>query len=190
MGDVEFEVHVFTKAALLGMDSHSVNVTLPGQDSTKEKRIDVLMRSFQGGYYPQLIALYEHLGVRFCQADFTYSFATVSSAVSTLNPDVSNRNITMFMIYDRASGRNGLSVPAPYFPSSHAASRTLWDTCFAYAAYAISGHVALLFSLCMALLSLPVRTTNPPSLGSILLLCASRVFGVKSLPVTRRVVCV
>ncbi|KAI0685260.1 splicing factor, Prp19-binding domain-containing protein [Cytidiella melzeri] len=174
-------------AASLGMDSHSVNVTLPGQDSTTEKRIDVPMRSFQGGmytnpkppvqhtelisgYYPQLIALYEHLGVRFRQADFTYSFATVSSAVSTLqNADASNRNITTFMIYDGASGRNGLSVPASYFPSSHAASRTLWDTCFAYAAYAISGLVVLLFSLRMALLSLPIRTTNPPSLGSILL---------------------
>ncbi|KAI0684893.1 hypothetical protein BC835DRAFT_1421851 [Cytidiella melzeri] len=151
-------------AAFLGMDLHSVNVTLPGQDLTTEKRIDVPMHSFQGGYYPQLIALYKHLGVRFFQADFTYSFATVSSAFSTLqNADASNRNITTFMIYNGASGQNGLSVPASYFPLSHAASRTLWDTCFACAAYAISGLVVLLFSLHMTLLSLPVVVDGPTS---------------------------
>lgn len=66
--DVEFEVHLFDKvpnktifdvpllltsfpffhqASSLGMDSHSISVDIPGYD--EEYRVDVPMRSFQGG---------------------------------------------------------------------------------------------------------------------------------------------
>jgi hypothetical protein len=66
-GPVEYEVHVFEKvsapphhllakfaysscqADTLGMDSHSVSFKLPGEKG--EWRVDVPMRSFQGGKY-------------------------------------------------------------------------------------------------------------------------------------------
>ncbi|KAJ1023635.1 hypothetical protein NDA18_004622 [Ustilago nuda] len=40
-------------------------------------RIDVPMRAFTGGYYPQLLALYRHLGIKTKKTNFTYSFATL-----------------------------------------------------------------------------------------------------------------
>ncbi|KAH9964536.1 splicing factor, Prp19-binding domain-containing protein [Russula dissimulans] len=58
---LEHEVHIFEKADTLGMDSHSMSSTLPGE--AVEWRVGVPMRSFQGGYHPQLIAFYTRLGV-------------------------------------------------------------------------------------------------------------------------------
>ncbi|TFY80523.1 hypothetical protein EWM64_g3489 [Hericium alpestre] len=108
VGDVEFEVHLFEKATSLGMDSHSVSVPLPG--FSKEYRIDVPMRAFQGGYYPQLIALYKHLGVSFRPADFSYSFSYLPSLPS-LKQTVSALSLSPTMIYNGASGRAGASIP-------------------------------------------------------------------------------
>ncbi|KAJ6581888.1 hypothetical protein B0H19DRAFT_1207592 [Mycena capillaripes] len=99
--DVEFEVHLFEKTAILGMDSSSVSIGNEG----KEWRIDVPTRSFQGGYYPNLIALYTKLGVVFRQADFSYSFSFFSQAEKT-------QTLRTTMIYNGASGRNGVGMPA------------------------------------------------------------------------------
>jgi len=108
---------------MLGMDSSSISV--PVSDSGQSWRVDVPMRSFQGGtqlnvdsvpsrftlvlqgYYPQLIALYKHLGVAFREADFSYSF-------SLLTPPTSSRvkQITTTMIYNGNSGLGGLSMPS------------------------------------------------------------------------------
>ncbi|KAJ9475788.1 hypothetical protein PHBOTO_005851 [Pseudozyma hubeiensis] len=53
-------------------------------DSTPRRslRIDVPMRAFTGGYYPQLLALYRHLGIRTKRTNFTYSFATLPATLS------------------------------------------------------------------------------------------------------------
>ncbi|KAI0271608.1 splicing factor, Prp19-binding domain-containing protein [Gloeopeniophorella convolvens] len=121
-GPVDFEVHIFEKAESLGMDSHSVSLTLPGEAG--EWRVDVPMRSFQGGYYPQLIALYTRLGVPFRRADFSYSFSVLDT-LPTPPPvptpahahadtrDVKKPTLALrpTLIYDGASGRSGISVP-------------------------------------------------------------------------------
>lgn len=59
------------------------------------------------GYYYQLIQLYQSLGVAFRQADFSYSF-------SQFSPPTTNhsRQITTTMIYNGASGREGVSMPS------------------------------------------------------------------------------
>ncbi|KAG5721971.1 hypothetical protein E4T56_gene18455 [Termitomyces sp. T112] len=106
--DVEFEVHLFEKAPMLGMDSSSVS--LPSTDSEAVEdawRVDVPMRSFQGGYYPQLIALYTRLGVAFREANFAYSFSLL-----TLSSSNQERQINATMIYNGSSGRAGLSMPS------------------------------------------------------------------------------
>ncbi|TDL28936.1 hypothetical protein BD410DRAFT_781495 [Rickenella mellea] len=110
--DVEFEVHLFEKSAVLGMDSHSVSIPIlqKGEGSEILWRVDVPMRSFQGGYYPQLIALYKAIGVKFRQSDFSYSF-------SKLTGQSENRSITTFMIYNGASGRAGISMPSAFWTS-------------------------------------------------------------------------
>ncbi|KAJ7239038.1 hypothetical protein B0H12DRAFT_1025418 [Mycena haematopus] len=97
--DVEFEVHLFEKTASIGMDSSSVSIGNEDQDW----RIDVPMRSFQGGYYPRLIALYTQLGVTFRQADFSYSFSLFSQSEMT-------QPLRTTMIYNGASGRNGAGM--------------------------------------------------------------------------------
>lgn len=93
---VYFEVHLFEKASTIGMGASSVSVPLP--DSGDSWSVDVPMRSFQGGYYPQLIALYKSLGVAFRKADFSYSF-------SFLTPPTKDhgRKITATMIYNGGS---------------------------------------------------------------------------------------
>ncbi|KAJ6501487.1 hypothetical protein C8R47DRAFT_228701 [Mycena vitilis] len=99
--DVEFEVHLFEKTTTLGMDSSSVSIG----NKKQEWRIDVPMRSFQGGYYPHLIALYTKLGVKFRRADFSYSFSHFSESEKT-------PQLRTTMIYNGASGRDGVGMPA------------------------------------------------------------------------------
>ncbi|KAK0208047.1 splicing factor, Prp19-binding domain-containing protein [Desarmillaria ectypa] len=109
--DVYFDVHLFEKActstawhtSTLGMDSSSISLPLPGQD--QDWRVDVPMRSFQGGYYKQLMALYKRLGVKFTPRDFSYSFSLLSMSEK-------GRQITAEMIYNGSSGLGGVSMPS------------------------------------------------------------------------------
>ncbi|KAI0344292.1 hypothetical protein BDW22DRAFT_1392747 [Trametopsis cervina] len=159
--DVEFEVHVFEKTSSLGMDAHSVSIAL--QDEKPERRIDVPMRSFQGGYYPHLISLYKHIGVRFRKADFTYAFATLtspSSAPPLHKTNASQRRISTFMIYNGASGRSGMSVPSSYYPSSSADHKypSLVDTLAAILLpTALTSLLSHLLRTSLRLIPLPVR---------------------------------
>ena len=106
------------------MDSSSVSLTVP--EDSQHWRIDVPMRSFQGGtktsnleyyqpmemsplgYYTQLIELYKSIGVQFRKADFTYSFSSLIPST----PEV--RSITTTFVYNGASGRAGFSKPAAF----------------------------------------------------------------------------
>ncbi|KAI9445516.1 hypothetical protein H4582DRAFT_2095155 [Lactarius indigo] len=138
-GPVEFEVHIFEKAKILGVDSHSLSLTLPGEEG--KWRVDVPMRSFQGGkhslqlvravgsasscaingvtgYYPQLIAFYTRLGVLFRRSNFSYSFSFLDALPSHRMEESEKDSVdqTAFaihptLIYDGASGRAGISVP-------------------------------------------------------------------------------
>lgn len=106
--EVNFEVHLFEKASTVGMDSSSISLSATGLGN--EFRIDVPMRSFQGGYYTNLIALYKTLGVKFRQADFSYSFSSLRPAEAKWD----DRSITTTMIYNGSSGRSGVSKPANF----------------------------------------------------------------------------
>ncbi|KAI0808936.1 hypothetical protein BC629DRAFT_1075830 [Irpex lacteus] len=186
------------QADSLGMDSHSVDVPLADGSSKKKRRIDVPMRSFQGGYYPQLIALYQHLGVHFRIADFSYSFAhlspssssspsslTTSSPSSLENCDSTQRRITTFMIYDGASGRKGISVPSRYFPSGK--SSGIWEKLVGYAAYALGAFVLVFFALKMALHSLPLRSSGHSSSPSNFVSITTTFHGLLNTPLKIRI---
>lgn len=103
--DVNFEVHLFEKADSLGMDAASMSLT--DSQSSDKWRIDVPMRTFQGGYYPQLISMYKSIGVKIRQADFSYSFSLFTSSTPT-----SKRKITTTFIYNGSSGRAGFGRPS------------------------------------------------------------------------------
>ena len=114
------------------MDAHSITVPVNGEDV----RVDVPMRSFQGGgykasgqgfawkltritigYYPNLLALYTFLGVQYREANFSYSFSRLafgskSRSTLALNPH---------LLYEGRSGLGGMGIPTSY---SDAKSKT------------------------------------------------------------------
>src|ERR1051326_4201094 len=58
------------------------------QDESKTAWADVPMRAIAGGYYDNLIQMYDHLGVKYRPQNFVYSFARLrrdfaSQAVTT-----------------------------------------------------------------------------------------------------------
>ncbi|KAF4605694.1 hypothetical protein EYR40_004483 [Pleurotus pulmonarius] len=99
--EVGLEVHLFEKMSTFGMDASSISLPIPGTQD--DWRVDVPMRSFLGGAYPQLIRLYKSLGVSFRADDFTYSFSQLSSH---------SRKITTTILYNGSSGKRGLSMPS------------------------------------------------------------------------------
>ncbi|KXN91919.1 hypothetical protein AN958_11304 [Leucoagaricus sp. SymC.cos] len=103
--DVEFEVHIFEKHKSLGMDASSMS--LMDEQSKEQWRVDVPLRTFQGGYYPQLISMYKKLGVKMREAYFTYSFAFFTPSSTN-----SKRKITPTFLYNGLSGRAGFGKPS------------------------------------------------------------------------------
>ncbi|KAK9236945.1 hypothetical protein V1525DRAFT_188231 [Lipomyces kononenkoae] len=71
---VQYNVHLFDENSSIGFDSSSVTAM---DGNGIERRIDVPMRSFAGGYYKRIISLYKSLGLQFHDAKFTYSFSEV-----------------------------------------------------------------------------------------------------------------
>ncbi|TFK57666.1 FAD/NAD(P)-binding domain-containing protein [Heliocybe sulcata] len=100
--ETQYEVHVFEKAPSLGMDAYSVSLSTGDEDF----RVDVPMRSFQGGYYPRLLKLYKELGVSFKKSDFSYSFSFAAPTRAGCHTIVTN------MIYNGSSGMRGVSLPS------------------------------------------------------------------------------
>jgi hypothetical protein len=98
------------QAETLGMDSHSASLALPDAPDA-EWRVDVPMRAFQGGYYPQLIRLYTHLGVAFRKADFSYSFTTLAHPPER-EQSAKTLDLRPHFLYEGASGKKGLAIPA------------------------------------------------------------------------------
>ncbi|KZV74757.1 hypothetical protein PENSPDRAFT_601073 [Peniophora sp. CONT] len=150
--EAEFEVHVFEKASSLGMDSHSASFTRGGT----EWRVDVPMRSFQGGYYPQLIALYAHLGVQIRQTDFSYSFSTLPGATVAGSEKGGRLEFSPHFIYDGASGRKGLSVPTTIVLHATGLGRA-----WAYTSGVLHALLVLLLFLRFLVLSAPFLRPAP-----------------------------
>jgi len=99
------------------------------KDRSRKKgwTIDVPMRSFQGGYYPNLIALYRHLEIPLKATYYTFSFARLPISSSAPTPTSysgstshSNSNSKPRVTTDRPhfihSGASGHSIPS--LPSS------------------------------------------------------------------------
>lgn len=65
-------VELFERHEKLGMDAESVSVERNG----RSVRVDVPMRAFSQGYYPELLALYRSINIAFQPSRFTFAFAT------------------------------------------------------------------------------------------------------------------
>jgi hypothetical protein len=82
-----YEVTVFESGKTLSLDSASVS--LPRSVSETDERIDLPMRAFAGGYYNNLKAMYDFLGVRYKSQPFLFEFAR-TRADQKSHPDPSS----------------------------------------------------------------------------------------------------
>jgi hypothetical protein len=97
--------------------------------------VDVPMRSFQGGYYPKLIALYRHLGIPLVSTHYTFSFARLyygSTSSSATTPNQITKPSRPHFIHSGASGQSIPSLPSSAFKSPLALITSLL-TLIAYA---------------------------------------------------------
>ncbi|GAA5883872.1 hypothetical protein JCM3774_003771 [Rhodotorula dairenensis] len=78
------EVHLFDRSESIGMDTASLSI----KSDDESFRVDVPMRSINGGSHGRVRKLYQHLGVPLVRSDFSYSFSRLSwsSPSSTLPP--------------------------------------------------------------------------------------------------------
>ena len=66
----QHEVTIFEKSARLGMDAHSLDIETPDGAA----RVDVPLRVFFDGFYPNVSALYHELGIEFQPINYSASF--------------------------------------------------------------------------------------------------------------------
>ncbi|GAA5901704.1 hypothetical protein JCM6882_006046 [Rhodosporidiobolus microsporus] len=76
---VVYDVHLFERNDQLGMDAASVSVKT---EEGKEVRVDVPMRSINGGSHSRVKKLYDRLRVPLVASDFGYSFSTLHASSS------------------------------------------------------------------------------------------------------------
>lgn len=154
-----FEVHLFEKAATLGMDSASISV--PVKDGNVA-RVDVPMRSFQEAYYSNLVKLYREIGVVFRPAHFTYSFSTIrtpTKAESTTMTTTERPQLTTTLLYNGRSGLKGVSRPIT--PSNPGCVRNTLPLLAQLATFVISTFFLLINYLRLLFLSIPHRIWAP-----------------------------
>ncbi|EJD55215.1 FAD/NAD(P)-binding domain-containing protein [Auricularia subglabra TFB-10046 SS5] len=153
----DVEVHLFEKARLhkgaqVGMDSSSVTL-----ECGTKRRVDVPMRSFQGGYYPNLIALYKQLGVAFRPSDFTYSFLELGPTGAFVTR----------LLYNGSSGLGGVSMPHRAAPLKaqglEKRAREALLTCIAWGMFVLSSLALLLCQVRLCVLSAPWFRPPPQS---------------------------
>ena len=72
----DHEVTVFERSARPGMDAHGLDI----ESSAGNARIDIPLRVFFGGFYPNLSALYEYLGIDCHPINYSASFGTLHEA--------------------------------------------------------------------------------------------------------------
>lgn len=118
--------------------------------------VDVPMRSFQGGYYPQLLALYRHLGFTPKPSAYTFSFAELGQRA--------------YFTYEGASGASIPSLPSGAWRSPLALTRALIELLLAGVCYVL--FLALAFAIWHSLL--PERLQKAP-FGAVIDAAAEKI---------------
>jgi hypothetical protein len=129
------------------------------------------------GYYPQLIALYTHLGIFFQRSNFSYSFSFLN-ALPPKRTEESEKDpvhlaafaIRPTIIYDGASGRAGISVPTVlkqvYTTLPHRTFQRGWARLKFFFTFALSMATLVFFFLRLQFLASPwLRGKSPRELS-------------------------
>ena len=108
------------------------------------------------GYYKHLIELYKSLGIKFREANFTYSFSSLHQGKSE------EQSIKTTFIYNGASGRAGFGRPSNFPPSVNKRQYqdTLFQKIWADLQYLIFIFQTVLCFLITLYHSLPFRRPN------------------------------
>lgn len=85
--------------------------------------VDVPMRSFQGGYYPQVLALYKHLGFRLHPSAYTFAFSELGGPA--------------YFTYEGASGASLPSLPRGAWRNPIALARGIIELLLAGVCYVL-----------------------------------------------------
>jgi hypothetical protein len=91
------------QGSTLSLDSASVSI--PNASRTSTERVDLPMRAFAGGYYNNLRAMYDHLGVNYHSQRFLFEFAKADQQQTT----TSSRRDSSYFIH--ASNMHKLALP-------------------------------------------------------------------------------
>ncbi|KAJ4295252.1 hypothetical protein N0V90_007263 [Kalmusia sp. IMI 367209] len=82
---MRYSVKLFELGDSLSLDAASVSIPNVAQTSTD--RVDLPMRAFAGGFYSNLKALYDHLGIRYHSQRFLFEFAKALPETHKSTPD-------------------------------------------------------------------------------------------------------
>ncbi|KAF2471793.1 uncharacterized protein BDR25DRAFT_260336 [Lindgomyces ingoldianus] len=139
-----YAVKLFESGKTLSLDSASVSI--PNSSGTLSDRVDLPMRAFAGGYYNNLRAMYDHLGVRYHSQRFLFEFANGDSA--NTEPGHTGEDSSYFVY---ASNLHKTALPRP---KAMASVTYLVEAVYLLACYAW-------FSICCFLVT--PQTTNDVS---------------------------
>jgi len=85
--DGRYAVTIFESGSTFSLDAASVSI--PNASTSASDRIDLPMRAFASGYYANLRALYDHLGIRYHAQPFLFDLATSATATANDTRDTS-----------------------------------------------------------------------------------------------------
>lgn len=114
----QLDVHLFEKGEKIGLDGSSIDVSEAGDlgrdhRNKRNVRIDVPMRSLNGGAYPSVMKLYRQLGIPLRRSNFTFSFATEQKQNDYSTRDSSTSRVpSPAVLYEGSSGVRGFTLPA------------------------------------------------------------------------------
>ncbi|PKX93155.1 uncharacterized protein P174DRAFT_443018 [Aspergillus novofumigatus IBT 16806] len=74
-----FRVRLIDKRDQISLSAESIPIPCSGPGGSKSVWADVPMRAFAGGFYRNLIRMYDYLGVRYHSQPFIFSFSRLSS---------------------------------------------------------------------------------------------------------------
>lgn len=77
------QVHLLDRSNAIGMDTASLSIK---SDTEETYRVDVPMRSINGGSHGRVRKLYQHLGIPLVRSDFSYSFSRLAAPSSSSSP--------------------------------------------------------------------------------------------------------
>ncbi|KAK7961571.1 uncharacterized protein PG986_002396 [Apiospora aurea] len=129
-----FSVTLFEKGDRISLDAASV--TLVDERDGTCSRVDLPMRAFAGGFYRNLIVMYDHLGIRYHAKRFLFAFSDVTARLyggrndKEKSPSLSGADSPPHFIH---SSNNHLIVPVRP-PGAHAIGHLL-EVVFVLACY-------------------------------------------------------